>query len=131
MAKTNTAAEAGEAIRGELIRLRNTKRAQWFFKFRVTSAEAEAAEGVHNLKIEQGSWVDPKAKTKDKIVEAQLCTLVLGDAQADTDRGENKPEAEIPVVIWEALQREPTQWRIMQGLIAKGEISIYAPRAAA
>ena len=121
------------------VSIRNTKRAQWFVRFRVTDEEAALiprnAEGVSTLtgvEVVDGDWREPgKGNGKPKTVQSKICTIALGDREAHTDKGEIEPEITIPGELWAACEREPTQWRTVQGLIDKGEIAIYRPRAAA
>lgn len=104
------------------VKIRNVGRAQWFFPFPVTAAEAELAEGVVGLKVEDGH-VRKNVSGKRKDVASKICTLALGDREGKPS--ELSSEVEIPGGIWTALMRDKNQSRAMRGLIDKGEIAIY------
>lgn len=111
------------------IKIRNTKRAQWFFPFEVDEATAEIARGLPGLEVKRGERRRRKGN-KVEVVEALICTLALGDAEADTARGEIAPELTIPGEVWAALMRDPVQSKAIRALVAKAEISTYNDLAA-
>lgn len=131
-AKTPTKATAatGGRGRGKLLRIRNTKRAQWFFPFPVNDEEAALAKGIVGLKVEPGEW-RTTVEGKPTTVPTKICTLAIGDDRADVKRGELMPEIEIPIVLWDALLRVPVHAKAIEGLCASGEIATYESRAAA
>lgn len=118
------------------IRVRNIKRAQWFFRFPVNADEIailgviddKGTCAVKGCRIDTGSI---RVKKGGKMIDtpAKICTLALGDSEAH--ESEIPPETSIPRVIWDALMREPTQAAAMQGLLDKGEVAIYGNALAA
>ena len=124
-----------KAVALRSVKIRNTKRACWFFPFVIDDDTAAIARGdgrgrdgeavpVLGLKVERGertTTLDGKISTKSVAV----CTIALGDSRAKVDLGDLAPELEIPGEVWAALKADPVQWRAMMALRKRGDISVY------
>ena len=124
MSKTATAtapASTAPASTVAPVRIRNVKRAQWFWRFPVSTEVAHRAEGVVGCKVEHaGSW---RVGKRDRLTA--ICTIAVGDAEAHPS--ELPPEIEIPGEVWAACLAEPTIGPTVRGLVQSGEIAVYAP----
>lgn len=98
------------------IKIRNTKRAQWFFTFPVDAAAAEAA---------RGPVVDGKpAGVIGLSVKGDICTLVLGDSGQTEPDPKILPECTIPGLVWAALMANKNNAATIRGLREKQEIVV-------
>jgi len=124
-------AATNQAPRGVGVRIRNTKRAQWFFPFEISDdlaasiTDATGKSTCVGIEVQTLGKEVPQVKGPPKIVEVKQATLALGDAEAHVDKGDLTPELVIPVEVWQALLADAVQGKAIRGLISNGEIAAY------